>query len=195
MTIAGHGPNLGHGYLKYILIDDQGIELPPVIFPAMNDHELRNQLTGLLTVRQAHMDFEDAVVDFPEAQINTCLPNGPYTFWHLLKHIRMCQRAILAYIQAPSYRWPTFPDDLWPDRSATTDSAGWQQTITDVLADRQVLVHIINDPGVDLFAPLPNSSDHRHTIVREIHIIASHNAYHTGELAIVRTVMGLWPQR
>jgi hypothetical protein len=29
--------------------------------------------------------------------------------------------------------------------------------------------------------------------VREINIIANHNAYHTGELGIVRQVMGLWP--
>lgn len=26
------------------------------------------------------------------------------------------------------------------------------------------------------------------------HIIASHNAYHTGELAILRQLMGLWPE-
>jgi len=33
--IAGHGPNLGHGYTKYIVIDDEGVELPPVVFPAV----------------------------------------------------------------------------------------------------------------------------------------------------------------
>ena len=34
MTLAGHGPNIGHGYVKYIVIDEHGQELPPVIFPA-----------------------------------------------------------------------------------------------------------------------------------------------------------------
>lgn len=33
--IAGHGPNIGHGYVKYVVIDKQGRELPPVTFPAM----------------------------------------------------------------------------------------------------------------------------------------------------------------
>jgi hypothetical protein len=35
MTTAGHGPNIGHGYVKYVVIDRQGNELPSVIFPAL----------------------------------------------------------------------------------------------------------------------------------------------------------------
>jgi len=34
MTLAGHGPNIGHGYVKYIIIDEHGVELPPIVFPA-----------------------------------------------------------------------------------------------------------------------------------------------------------------
>jgi len=32
---AGHGPNLGHGYAKYVVIDERGVELAPVVFPAL----------------------------------------------------------------------------------------------------------------------------------------------------------------
>lgn len=32
--IAGHGPNIGHGYVKYVIIDQAGQELPPIVFPA-----------------------------------------------------------------------------------------------------------------------------------------------------------------
>jgi hypothetical protein len=159
-----------------------------------NDQELRNQLARMLTVRQAHMEFEDAVAGFPEEHLNTFPPNGDYTFWHLLEHLRICQKDILDYIQADEYHWPNFPDDLWPDKSSQTDLPGWQETIAQFCADRQALVDIVNDPTIDLFAPLPNSGEHRHNILREINIIASHNAYHTGELAILRGVMGLWRQ-
>lgn len=157
-----------------------------------HDQELRNQLVRLLTIRQAHMDFEDAVANFPEAYINTRPPHCDYTFWHLLEHMRICQKDILDYIQADTYHWPTFPDDLWPDPAAETDLAGWQQTIEHFCADRQKLVDLINDPAVDLWAPLPNSGEYRHHILREINIIAGHNAYHTGELGILRQIMGLW---
>lgn len=157
------------------------------------DEELRNQLTRMLSVRQAHMDFEDAVADFPRQQINTKPPNCSYTFWHLVEHMRICQKDILDYIQSDDYEWPDFPDDLWPDEAAQTDFAGWQQSIEQFLADRQALVEIINNPDLDLFAPLANSGEYGHNIVREINIVASHNAYHTGELGVLRQVMGLWP--
>ena len=157
-----------------------------------DDKELRNQLVRLLTVRQAHMDFEDAVADFPEAYINTRPPNCDYTFWHLLEHMRICQKDILDYIVSDDYRWPNFPDDLWPDKTTQTDFAGWRQTVARFQADRQNLADIVNDPDVDLLAPLPNSGKYQHNILREINIIASHNAYHTGEFGILRHVMGLW---
>ncbi len=158
-----------------------------------NDKELRNQLTRMLTIPQAHMDFEDAVADFPVEHINTKPPECDYTFWHLLEHIRLCQKDILDYIQSDHYQWPNFPTDFWPDKSSETDLAGWQRTIENFYADRQKLVSIINNPALDLFIPLPNSDEHQHNIVREINIIANHNAYHTGELGILRHVMGLWP--
>jgi hypothetical protein len=159
-----------------------------------DDKELRIQLVQMLTVRQAHMDFEDAVADFPEGHINTRPPQCDYTFWHLLEHLRICQKDILDYIQSDSYKWPNFPDDLWPDESTETDLAGWQQTIQGFYADRQELADIINEPSVDLFAPLPNSGEYQHNILREINIIASHNAYHTGEFGVLRQVVGIWPQ-
>ncbi len=158
----------------------------------MNDAELRNQLVRMLTIRQAHMGFEDAVANFPEAHINTSPPHCDYTFWHLLEHIRICQKDILDYIADDNYKWPNFPDDFWPAKSTKTDLAGWQRTIDAFYADRQALVDIINDPNTDLFTPLPNSGRHQHNILREINIIANHNAYHTGEIGILRQTMGLW---
>jgi hypothetical protein len=35
MNLAGHGPNIGHGYVKYVIIDRDGLEREPVIFPVM----------------------------------------------------------------------------------------------------------------------------------------------------------------
>lgn len=160
----------------------------------MSDNtELRRQLVNLLTVRQAHMDFEDAVADFPADHINTRPPHCTYTFWHLIEHLRICQRDILDYIASDAYEWLAFPEGLWPDPTAVATPEDWQQSVAQFLADRQRLVEIVGDTAVDLFAPLPNSGTHRHTIVREIHIVASHNAYHTGELGILRETMGLWP--
>lgn len=156
-----------------------------------HDKELRNQLVALLTVRQAHVDFTDAVADFPEEHINTKAANCTYSFWHLVEHLRICQKDILEYIVAEHYVCPNFPDDLWPEQSATTNLKGWQTSTQQFISDRNELVKIIENPKTDLFAPLPNSGKHQHNILCEINIIASHNAYHTGEVVILRKMMNI----
>lgn len=35
LALAGHGPNVGHGWTKYIVIDSKGRELPPVVIPSV----------------------------------------------------------------------------------------------------------------------------------------------------------------
>jgi len=158
----------------------------------MKDQELRQELTNLLVVRQAHMGFEDAVDNFPEEHINSEPPNCEYTFWHLIEHLRLTQRDILEYITADDYQWPESFGMMWPDRAATCDLAGWKKSIEAFLQDRQELLDILNNPETDLFAPLLNSGTHQHHILREILVIASHNAYHTGELGILRQVVNNW---
>ncbi len=156
-----------------------------------HDQALRTQLVNMLLERQAHMLFEDAVANFPQAHINTRPPQVGYSFWHLLEHIRICQYDILDYIRNAAYVAPNFPDDLWPTPDADTDEVGWQQTIQQFYADRQALVETVQNSDTDLYAPIPHGWE-GHTILREILIVADHNAYHIGELAILRQSLGLW---
>lgn len=44
---AGHGPNIGHGFVKYVVIDQAGTELPPIVFPAVTARAGR-QVSGAL---------------------------------------------------------------------------------------------------------------------------------------------------
>jgi hypothetical protein len=155
------------------------------------DQELRQQLVNMLVKRQAHMTIEDAVADFPESQINTFPTNVEYSFWHLLEHLRIAQFDILDYICNSDYQSPNFPDDYWPDKQVVTDFAGWQQSIAQFFADRQALVDLVMDPDINLYAPIPHGWDGHH-ILREIMVVASHNAYHIGEFGVLRQVMGLW---
>lgn len=48
---TGHGPNIGHGYVKYVIIDSRGVELPPVIFPAQVAPAARAVAGALTTAR------------------------------------------------------------------------------------------------------------------------------------------------
>src|SRR5262245_18524581 len=48
---AGHGPDLGHGYVKYVIIDSQGKELPPLVFPAQIARAERGVVGALGQIR------------------------------------------------------------------------------------------------------------------------------------------------
>ena len=157
----------------------------------MSDEHVRAQLVNLLTVRQAHMSLEDAVKGFPLEHINAKPPGVEYTFWHLLEHLRIAQWDILDYIRNPQYKAIAWPRDYWPAPDAITEAGGWLQTIEQFLADRAALVTMVRDPQTDLYAPIPHGED-GHTILREILLVADHNAYHIGEFGILRQVMGLW---
>ncbi|MCY3779706.1 MAG: DinB family protein [Chloroflexi bacterium] len=157
----------------------------------MNDRHIRDQLENALTKAQAHQTFENAIAGFPPAHYNTRPPNTPYTFWHLLEHLRIAQADILDYIENPGYRYLKFPDDYWPAREQTADELAWRTTIDRFQADLASLVNIIRDPTRDLIAQIPHGQA-GHTILREALVVAAHNSYHIGEFGILRGAMDLW---
>ena len=153
---------------------------------------LRGQLLALIDGHGAHMPFEAAAADFPDEAMNRYAPNVPYTPWHVLEHLRRTQRDILDYIVDRAYLAPNWPEDYWPDREATATPDEFAQTIDAFISDRQALHDLVADPATDLLAAIPDSPGH--TILREVRLVGDHNAYHIGEFAILRQVMGTWPR-
>jgi hypothetical protein len=157
----------------------------------MDPHALRQQLVRLLDGVDAHMPFEDAVANFPDEAMNERPPNVGYTPWHLVEHLRLTQWDILDYVTNPAYVEREWPRDYWPNPSATATRADWDASVAGFLADRAAIRSLLLDEDRDLFAVIPGTPGH--TFLREVRIVADHNAYHVGEFAILRQVMGSWP--
>jgi hypothetical protein len=155
------------------------------------DEVVRKELSALLEGGNAHMSFEDVVADFPVEHINSKAPYTPYSFWHFVEHIRIAQWDILEFIRNPRHVSPNYPEGYRPGPEQKTDTKGWQKSIEGVRADLEALKDMAQDPKIDLFAPLPHAP--RYTVFREIVLAADHNAYHIGEIAIMRQVMDIWP--
>ena len=153
---------------------------------------VREQLLALLRGGNAHMGLENAVAEFPMAHINLKPPEVPYTFWHLLEHIRLAQWDILDFIRNPNYKTVPWPEGYWPDSDALADPSDWDNTIALIKADRSALEDLVLDPDTDLYSDLPHASGY--TILREILLVADHNAYHIGEFAILRQFTQTWPE-
>jgi hypothetical protein len=155
-----------------------------------SDKVVREQLLSLLRGGNAHMNFDQAVVDFPIQNINIKPPNVLYTPWYLLEHLRIAQSDILEFIRDPNHVSPAWPEGYWPPENEEADQAKWEKTISDFQADMQTLLDMVVDQQVDLYAPILHAPDY--TILREILLVADHNAYHIGEFAILRQVMDNW---
>lgn len=157
----------------------------------MDDRAFRDQLVRLLEGDDAHMRFEEAVADFPDAAINAFPPNVPYTPWHLIEHLRITQRDLLDYLVDPAYQEPPWPSGYWPARDAVATPARFAASVATFLADRDLLRDLVTDPANDLLGPMAHAPSH--SIAREIRIAGDHCAYHVGEFAVLRQVMGTWP--
>ncbi len=157
----------------------------------MDVNDVRGELLAILDSRDAHMTFDEAVADFPADAINLRAPNVTYTPWHILEHLRLTQRDILDYIRDRAYVEPEWPAAYWPAADAVATPAAFAATIASFHADFRDLRDLVADPATDPFAVIPNTPGH--TVAREVRIVADHNAYHVGEFAALRQVMGTWP--
>ncbi len=147
------------------------------------DQIIRKQLMALLGGK-AHIGFEDAVADFPLKEINRKLPDGSYSAWHLLEHMRIAQWDILEYVRNPGHVSPDFPGGYWPKPEEAATAEEWKKTMEGFKADLKQVQKLVRDPEVDLFSPLPHDKDC--TIYQQALLVADHNAYHLGELVIFK---------
>jgi hypothetical protein len=154
---------------------------------------LREQLLALLRGGQAHMGFEEVVADFPMTLINTRPPHVDYTPWHLVEHIRITQWDILEFVRNPRHVSPDWPGGYWPERTSEASPKQWSNTLAAFRKDMRDVEALATDPATDLFRVIPHGSGQ--TILREILLVADHNAYHIGELGILRQVMQAWPDQ
>jgi hypothetical protein len=155
------------------------------------DRVIRKELLALLKGGEAHMGFDRAVSDFSMKDINTRVPNGSYTVWHLLEHMRIAQWDILEFVRNPSHISPEFPAGYWPHPDAMATPALWKKTVRKIAADLKAVQGMVKNPKTDFFSPIPHAKDY--TVFREILLVADHNAYHVAELVALRRVLNLKP--
>ena len=158
----------------------------------MLNAELKRQLTALLDGGQAHATFEDAVVGLP-VKLRGVVPEGlPYSAWQILEHIRIAQQDILNFCAPPTggYHAMKWPEAYWPKAAEPDSAEAWDRSVAAVGADLEKFKALILKPGADLAMPFVWGTGQN--LLREALLIADHNAYHVGELVVLRRLLGAW---
>lgn len=154
---------------------------------------LREHLLYLLRGGGAHVDFDSAIADFP-AKLRGARPLGlPHTPWRLLEHMRIAQWDILEFSRNPRHVSPDFPSGYWPEGDAPPNRAAWANSVKSFRHDLKEMQNLVSSPKTDLYAAIPHGDGQ--TILREALLIADHNAYHLGELVLLRRLLGAWPEK
>jgi hypothetical protein len=146
---------------------------------------LRQHLLNLLTSKEAHLSFDQAVADFP-VQLRGKKPKGaPHTAWQLLEHMRLAQEDILDFSRNLDYQERKFPDDYWPATAAPPDEEAWDRSIAQFEKDLKAMRELA--ASGDLFTKLAHGQGQ--TLLREALLVADHNAYHLGQLVFLRKML------
>jgi hypothetical protein len=152
------------------------------------DRSLRDHLVELLDGGHAHIRFDDAVKDFPP-ELRGRRPDGsPHSAWELLEHLRIAQWDMLEFARDPKHVSPDFPSGYWPSNEAPPDDGAWDESVRSFRSDLRAFAELARDESVDLHAEIPHGDGQ--TVLREILLAADHNAYHLGQLMIVRRALG-----
>jgi hypothetical protein len=152
------------------------------------DAALRQHLINLLTGGQAHAGFDAAIRNIPPDLHGKHPKGAAHSLWEVLEHMRIAQWDILEFSRDPGHRSPDWPGGYWPSSPAPPDAKAWQKSVRAFRKDLKAMCELVADPRVDLFAKIPHGDGQ--TILREALLVADHNAYHLGELIVVRRLLG-----
>jgi len=149
----------------------------------MKDEQLRHELVDLLEGRGAHAEVVPALAAFPVKLAGEKPEGAPHTGWELVEHMRIAQHDILEFAKDARFESPPWPAGYWPKTPAPPDAKAWGRALASFEQDLRAMIERVSDPEIDLFASIPHGEA---TLLHEALILADHNAYHLGQLVMLR---------
>ena len=142
----------------------------------------------LLNGGGAHLSFDEGVKRFPPALRGIKAAGTPHTAWQLVEHMRIAQWDILEFSRNAKHVSPEFPGGYWPESETPPTARAWNQSLGAFRRDLQAMIGLVSKPSTDLFARIAHGDGQ--TVLREALLMADHNAYHLGQLVLLRQALG-----
>jgi len=157
------------------------------------DKALREHVVYLLDGGGAHVKFDEVVTGIPPKLLGQKPASLPHSLWMLLEHLRIAQWDILEFSRNAKHVSPKWPEGYWPKTEAPRTTAAWNASVKRFRQDLKTIQDLVKDPKTDLFARIPWGDGQ--TILREVLLVADHNAYHLGQMLDARRLLGAWPDK
>jgi hypothetical protein len=151
------------------------------------EQDLRKRLDYVLSGKGAHIGFEDVLQNYPENFRGAIHPPIPYSAWQLLEHLRIAQWDILEFSINPDHVSPKWPDGYWPKEPNPPNPDAWNHSVEKFFRDLKNMRDLATNPETDLHKKIPGGSGQN--ILREALLVADHNAYHLGQLVMLKKIL------
>jgi hypothetical protein len=158
--------------------------------PVKHDQGLREHLLFLLKGGGAHAGFDAAVEGLPVAMRGKRPAGAEHSPWEILEHMRLAQWDILEFCRDAQHVSPDWPAGYWPKTQSPPNKTAWSKSVKAFRADLEAVCQLVGRESTDLYRKIPHGDGQ--TMLREALLIADHNAYHLGELVLVRRLLGAW---
>jgi uncharacterized damage-inducible protein DinB len=155
----------------------------------MNAENMRNNLVDFLSKELAHLGVKDAINNIRPGLRNIQPKEEIHSIWEEFGHIRITQEDILRYTLDPSWKSPKWPDEYWPENKNYTDEL-WDDSISKFDSDLKELISLVKNPEIDLTVEIPHGEGR--TYLRQIILVIDHNAYHCGQIVMIRKLLNDW---
>jgi DinB superfamily len=156
----------------------------------MNEKKLRKDLIELVKGGSAHITFEMAIKGINPEMRNFRPEPGLHSIFEELEHMRIAQEDIFRYMIEDGWVSPEWPANYWPSGIDKLSDEQWSSTLDRFRNDNESVLKLISDESIDLTESIPHAP--QHTYLREIMLIADHNAYHLGKVVDIRKSLGDW---
>jgi hypothetical protein len=151
---------------------------------------LRSHVIELLRGGHAHADLETAFKSLPAKLRGKKPKDAEHTPWQLLEHIRIATWDILEFSRNPNHVSPSWPRGYWPPAEVPPSASAWNKSLGQVREDLKAMEQLVTSPKTDLLAKIPHGDGQ--TILREALLLADHNAYHVGQVVLLRRLLNAW---
>lgn len=148
------------------------------------DQLLREHLVSFLNGDQTRITFDKAMEGFEFETIGAKVDDMPYTAWQILEHMRIVQWDVLHFSQSASHVSPDYPDGYWPSDERPSSEKEFGEAVSKFRADLAAMKQLVQNPETDLFSKIPHGTGQ--TILREALVVGDHNAYHIGQLMVLK---------
>jgi len=147
---------------------------------------VRRVVVQALSGRGAHVLVREVVDGLDWSLAGESREGVPHTVFEIVNHLVYWQEFSLTWIDGDQPPTPEHAADSWPGASGPASEDDWRRAV-EAFADGLSRLESCART-VELEADRGEK-----TVLEILQLIASHNSYHAGQIAMLRRMLGSWP--